>query len=178
MRSDSLQQYLSLREALMRERNELQQRLIDINQVLGGEIHVPFVKAAGGEIPGPLKGARGRGRKRSGLSLREAVMQVATSPLTKEEILQRVQSLGYRFSTKNPLNSLGVILYGKNPKFRNEGGRFTVANGGSQKTMGPFTEPSRGRKGRRQMSPDARARIAAAARVRWAKAKRAGKNRL
>jgi hypothetical protein len=172
MRADSLQQYLSLRESLMRERNELQQRLNDINQVLGGE------------VPGPFKGgARGRGRKRSGVSLREAVMQVAKSPLTKEEILQRVQTLGYRFNTTNPLNSLGVILYGKNPRFHNEGGRFSVASGSDKRMRGgeipkPVAERSRGRKGRRQMSPDARARIAAAARARWSKAKKGGKNRL
>jgi hypothetical protein len=34
--------------------------------------------------------------------------------------------MGYQFSTDDPLNSLGVILYGKNPKFKNEGGRFSL----------------------------------------------------
>lgn len=38
--------------------------------------------------------------------------------------------------------------------------------------------PGSGKKGKRTMSPAARARIAAAARARWRKAKAAGKNRL
>lgn len=38
--------------------------------------------------------------------------------------------------------------------------------------------PGSGKKGKRTMSTAARARIAAAARARWAKAKKAGRNRL
>ena len=40
------------------------------------------------------------------------------------EILDAVLALGYTFSTDDPLNSLGVILYGKKPKFKNEHGKL------------------------------------------------------
>lgn len=172
MRGNLLKQYVSLHESLVRERSGLQKRLNDINRVLGGEILVPFAAK------------RGR-RKRGGLSLRDAVLKViSATPLTKGEILQGIQSLGYRFSTKNPMNSLGVILYGKNQKFRNENGRFSL---GTRAVLQDTTDGEGRRslsaegaqkKGRRRMSAEGRARIAAAARARWAKAKKAGKNRL
>jgi hypothetical protein len=94
--------------------------------------------------------------------------------LTKEEILEGVKNLGYRFSTSNPLNSLGVILYGKKPKFRNDSGRFSPLGGaptpGNAQANGNGQSRGASRK-RRKMSPEARARIAAAQRARWAKVK-------
>lgn len=63
---------------------------------------------------------------------------------------------------KNPANSLGVILYGKNPKFGRVDGKFSVGQGGGGASR-------RGGK-RTTMSPEARERIAAAQRARWAKA--------
>jgi hypothetical protein len=38
--------------------------------------------------------------------------------MTKREILDAALALGYQFSTDDPFDSLGVILYGKNPKFK------------------------------------------------------------
>jgi hypothetical protein len=46
--------------------------------------------------------------------------------MTKHEILDAVLGAGYQFSTDDPLNSLGVILYGKKPKFKNDIGRFSL----------------------------------------------------
>jgi hypothetical protein len=46
--------------------------------------------------------------------------------LSKHDILDAVLRSGYQFSTDDPLNSLGVILYGKNPKFENNGGKFSL----------------------------------------------------
>ena len=91
----------------------------------------------------------------------------------KQEILDAIHKLGYRFTTKNPMNSLGVILYGKNPRFKNENGRFSPAGGASAR---PAAAPSNGSGGafsrpKRTLSPEARERIAAAQRARWAKAK-------
>ena len=54
------------------------------------------------------------------------------------------------------------------------GGGTGVANGA--KRIG--RPPGSGKKGKRTMSPAARARIAAAARLRWKKAKAAGRNSL
>lgn len=68
------------------------------------------------------------GRVRNELSLKESVLKVLEGgkELSKHEILDAVLRLGYQFSTDDPLNSLGVILYGKNPKFKNEGGKFSL----------------------------------------------------
>ena len=54
------------------------------------------------------------------------------------------------------------------------GGGSEVGNG--VKRLG--RPPGSGKKGKRKMSPAARARIAAAARLRWKKAKAAGRNSL
>jgi hypothetical protein len=61
------------------------------------------------------------------MSLKEAVLKaIEGKALSKHEILDTVLRMGYQFSTDDPLNSLGVILYGKNPKFKNEGGKFSL----------------------------------------------------
>jgi hypothetical protein len=113
-----------------------------------------------------------------GESLREHVIAVLQSgPKTKEEILAAVQNRGYRFSTNNPLNSLGVILYGKKPKFQRAQGRFSLGRGvggGAPSSVAP----AGGGGSKRRMSAAARKAIAEAARKRWAAAKAAGKNRL
>lgn len=58
-----------------------------------------------------------------------ALLPCRTAPtsknaLTKQEIHDAVVNLGYKFATDDPLNSIGVIVYGKNPRFVNEGRRF------------------------------------------------------
>ena len=181
MKSD-IRKYLSLRDSLIQERSQLEARLREITEALGesGGAATLAAPTASGATAAPTRtGGRGRGRggRRGGgggLSLREAVLQVTSGgPRTKEEILEGVQKLGYRFSTSNPLNSLGVILYGKNPKFKNDDGRFSpaggAAGGGGRQQSGPAAQ--RGGRKRRTMSPEARERIAAAQRARWAKAK-------
>jgi hypothetical protein len=164
-----IRRYLSLRDSLLKEKNILEVRLQEINQALGQSSSAALEATA--TAPSGPRGRR-RGRRGGGISLRDAVMQVATTPLTKEEILQKVEGLGYRFSTKNPLNSLGVILYGKNPKFRNDGGRFSLPGGRASAAAPQPAKAGRapGRQ-RRTLSPEARARIAAAQRARWAKAR-------
>jgi hypothetical protein len=46
--------------------------------------------------------------------------------MTKHDVLDAVLRSGYQFSTDDPLNSLGVILYGKSPKFENTSGKFSL----------------------------------------------------
>src|SRR5205085_2896713 len=124
---------------------------------------------------------KGRGRTAGGegMSLREHVLQVLRGGAkTKEEVLKAVQGQGYRFQTKDPLNSLGVILYGKNPKFNRVDGRFSLAGGtrignGIQDTSSPTKGSG---SGKRTMSPAARARIAEAQRQRWAATRKAEGN--
>jgi hypothetical protein len=175
MNSD-IKRYLSLRDSLIQEKAKLETRLGEINEALGGSAPSAVSKSSAtpASAPAMRQGRRGR---RGTISLREAVLQsTGKTALTKEEILDRVKALGYRFQTNNPLNSLGVILYGKNPRFKNEGGRFSPMGGGGSSQGSTASPPAKssGRKARRQLSPEARERIAAAQRARWAKRK-AGK---
>jgi hypothetical protein len=119
MKPDALKQYVSLRDAIFAEREQLVSRLREIDEALA------------------TMGVRGRdafygprtptGRVRNEMSLKKAVMKaIEGQALTKHEILDAVLRMGYQFATDDPLNSLGVILYGKNPKFKNNNGRFSL----------------------------------------------------
>lgn len=134
---DNLEQYKRARKALIEEKarcvrdledlsnkiSQLVQRLREIDQVLSEEgtgVSVE-IRPRRGRPPG--SGA-GRGKGRNTLTLREAVRQVTWErPLSRREILEEVQKLGYRFSTRNPLNSLNQVIYNKN-EFINLGGKF------------------------------------------------------
>lgn len=167
MRTINLDQFVKLRRQLSEERESLQARLSQISEALG-ELPLPSLasiqRTSGQSASAPAR--RGRQAAGGGQSLREHVMAVLQSgQQTKEEILAGVQNRGYKFSTSNPLNSLGVILYGNKPKLNRSGGKFSLGSG-----TGAVVTTSRGA-GRRTMSPQARARIAAAQRARWAKQK-------
>ena len=176
MRKDSLQQFVRIRQQLSEERGRLEMRLREINEALG-EMPLPSLSPIQGATT-PSAGGRGRRGKRGsggGQSLRDHVIAVLQGgAMSKEEVLTAVQKGGYKFSTNNPLNSLGVILYGKNPKFNRVDGKFSL--GASSK--GQSTPASAGKatkaRGKRKLSPEARDRIAAAQKARWAKQK-AGK---
>src|SRR5436189_5927494 len=122
MRIDSLQQFIKLRDALTQERDTVSRRLAQINEALG-ELPSPSQSAVRGvteQRSAPARSARRTGGRQAGhgggggTSLREHVLTVLREGAkTKEEVLAAVQRRGYRFQTSNPLNSLGVILYGK-----------------------------------------------------------------
>ena len=150
MKTDVLHRYISLQANLKQEREQLLTRLQQIEQALGSTPSVPLPVGASGRT----------GRRGNPMPLRDAVLRVtAQRPMTKEEIMQAVHQLGYRFKSKDPMNVLGVVLYGKNPRFRNDGGRFSVVPGATVS----FSS------GRRGISAAGRERIAAAQRARWAK---------
>lgn len=120
MSNDPIKQFVALRERLVKEKAEIEARLGEINTVLGGMKSI--------EQPRKEPRATPVHRIPNPMSLREAVLKVtAKKALTKQEILDEVQKLGYRFGGGNPMNSLGVLLYGKKPKFKNIDGRFSVA---------------------------------------------------
>jgi hypothetical protein len=109
--------------------------------------------------------------------MREAVLQaLSNGPLARKELVRAVKDVGYIFTTKNPLNSIGSILYAKNTPVKSRGGKFYLAAGSVSSTgdnNGQAAEaPVRRRRRRRHMSAEARARIGAAQRARWAKVKR------
>lgn len=170
--SNDIKRYIDLRNSLLKEKATLENRLRQINSALGesGSISQPE-QTTTSSIPTSSSRRRGGRRPSGGLSLRDAVLQVTSrGPLTKEEILSAVKQLGYKFSTNNPLNSLGVILYGKAPKFKNDGGRFSPAGSASRAQISMQGGKSDGRS-KRKLSPEARERIASAQRARWAKSK-------
>lgn len=177
MRIDSLQQFIKLRSELTREREQVARRLAQINEALG-EMSPPSLSAAQGvseqSTPAPRPAPRasgGGGGGGGGSSLREHVMAVLRDGAqTKEEVLAAVKRRGYRFQTNNPLNSLGVILYGKNPKFNRVDGRFSLPGGAAARSTGGGGAGG----GKRTMSPEARERIAEAQRKRWAASRKGG----
>jgi hypothetical protein len=119
MKQDGLKQYVALRDSIFAEREQLIARLREIDEALGSMGLPGRDSYYGPRTP--------TGRVRNELSLKEAVMKVIEgTALTKHDILDNVLRMGYQFSTDDPLNSLGVILYGKNPKFKNEGGKFSL----------------------------------------------------
>jgi hypothetical protein len=124
MKIDMLKQYIALRRSLLTEKAALEARILEINRALSD--NGSFGPVAG-KATAPLAKAARRPRKRlkNPLSLKAAVAKVTTGkPLSKSEILEAVQKLGYRFTAKNPMNSLNTVLYSGN-NFKNQNGKFS-----------------------------------------------------
>ncbi len=59
------------------------------------------------------------------MSLKEAVTRVTrTKPMTRQEILEAIKKAGYKFTARDPMNSLSVTLYTKG-NFKNQNGKFS-----------------------------------------------------
>ena len=125
MKNDSLANYLKLRSDLLKERSQIERRLEQINKALGGSTEASY--EADEPVASSSSHTPASRTRRNKVSLKKLVTQMLSEKsLTKEELLKAVVATGYKFSTKNPLNSMGVILYGKDPKFRNVDGKFSV----------------------------------------------------
>ena len=116
MQTESLNQYIALRDSIFAEREQVVSRLREIDAALGST----------GLFGRPgIAGLTPTGRVRNEISLLDAVRKALDGKnLTKHEILDDVLRMGYQFSTSDPLNSLGVVLYGKKPKFKRIGSKF------------------------------------------------------
>jgi hypothetical protein len=145
MKNDKLKQFVSLRTQLMKDKAELEARLAEINKALGAvsalstpaapeKVAVrrgrPPGKAAAGAASATVDKTivRRRGvRLKNAMSLKEAVLTVTKAkPMSRPDILKDVLALGYKFKTKDPLNSLGTLLY-SDKAFKNNGGIFGPA---------------------------------------------------
>ena len=125
--SDPLKAFVSIRASLEAERARLSARLVEIEGALGTFAAAAPAKTAGKSAKLAVAPAS-RKRAQNELSLKEAVIKaLEKKPLTKAEILEGVQKVGYKFTAKNPTNSLNTLLYGKKPKFKNEDGKFSAA---------------------------------------------------
>lgn len=128
MKLDPLKQFGLLREKLARRKAELEAELANINRALSGAavtaVAAPAVKVA--KAPKAPRASRGP-RPKNSLSLKEAVLQATVGgPLTKQEILDAIAALGYKFAAKNPVNSLNTLLY-SDKAFQNFDGKFGKA---------------------------------------------------
>ncbi len=173
MTYDPIQRFVALRQQLQKEKTKLEGRLAEINRALGdavSQVPSPSLPSSSGQKPRT-------GRIKNSISLPKAVIQVTSAkPLTKNEILEAVQQLGYKFITSNPIRSLNPNLYGKNSKVRNVDGKFGPAN--RQTAVAVQKKASVTAKRNRTVSPATRAKLAAIAKARWSKAKKSGKKSL
>ena len=117
MKVDSVKQFVALRAALTQEKARLESRLAEINRALGNGVATASKRSP----------VQGRPRAENSMSLREAVARVTKNkPLTKPEILKAIQKIGYKFTAKDPMNSLNVVLYTPG-NFKNNGdGTFSA----------------------------------------------------
>ena len=98
---------------------------------------------------------------------------LSTGPLSRKELVGAVEKAGYVFSSKNPLNSLGSVLYAKNSPIKSRAGKFYLEGGlGTEPVSDSEGAAAPAGRKRRRMSAEARAKIAAAQKARWAKQKR------
>jgi hypothetical protein len=111
--------------------------------------------------------------------MKAAVIQVTTGhPMTKPEIMAAIQKLGFLSKSEKPLRMLDNLLYGKNPRFKNDNGRFgpmgTSTRAAGTKPATKVGSPTR----KRKVSAAGRTKLSALMKARWAKIKKAGGKRL
>ena len=102
---------------------------------------------------------------------------MSNGPLARKELADAVKATGYVFTTKNPLNSIGSVLYDKTGPVKSKGGKFHLVGGAAavatSTSNGDVQAPAKKKKGKR--SAATRARMAAAQKASWAKRKNAAK---
>ena len=90
MKNDSLKKFAALRTSLVNEKRQLEQRLAEINAVLGSETPAAHAPATP-RRPSSSRAAKPR-RARNAVSLKMLVKKVtAEKPLTKEQIAELVR---------------------------------------------------------------------------------------
>jgi hypothetical protein len=171
---DPLQQFARLRQQLIEEKSQLEARLGEITQVLGVEIassQAPQITTH--EAPSRPVARRERGRADNEMSLREAVLKaLSAGPRTRKELVNAVEEVGYVFHTANPLNSIGSVLYGKNTPVKSKGGKFYLPGGVQTEIPEHNGGGAAGDKRKGKRSEEARARMSAAQKARWARLRR------
>jgi adenylate kinase len=127
---DAINQYLEVRNKLLDTREELLEKLREIEKLLGSSGDIEAVQAVSskksakkpGRKPGRKTSSKASekasssaakgARKQNALSLKEVISKALTGgAMDRKAILEAVKNLGYKFSTNNPLNSLTVSLY-------------------------------------------------------------------
>ena len=127
MKMTDVEQYVAMRAALAKEKATLEARLAAINRALDGAAGIP---ARSGRKPGPKPATKTGGRRgpraKNSLTMKEAMIQaLGDKSLTRTELVQAVEKLGYKFTASDPLNSLSSVLY-SDKRFKNASGKFSV----------------------------------------------------
>jgi hypothetical protein len=144
--SSSIKKFVLLRDALIKEKAELEARLAEIVAALGEDAvaaaPAPAKKKAGRK-PGPKKkfaakksaapkaakgkkvGRRAGRRARSAVPLKETMVKaIGKAAMTRQEIAAAVEAAGY--SSANVLNSVSATLY-QNKAFKKDGKKWKLA---------------------------------------------------
>lgn len=117
---DNISRFVALRGMLEAERSAIYQRLRELDAALGAAAGTQEQPKAASPSPAPLvprrrgrpPGSRNTSSAGAKFGLREAIAQaVARGPLLLRDLVPAVQKLGYRFTSKNPYNSMGAYLY-------------------------------------------------------------------
>ncbi len=152
--ADTIKQFAKLYASLIQEKKDLENRLGDINKALAGDLKAPKKAASknGRKKKSAKKKATKKNGRRKKAKKKKAATKKSTNKKTKKktakrainktslrltiisvlgkkhlgkkEILAAVQKAGYKFSTKDPMNSLQVQLYTKFK--RDKDGKFHV----------------------------------------------------
>jgi hypothetical protein len=115
-KQDIIKEFSNLRDAMLEERRKLALRMAEIDAALNLATP-PSAK----RVLGP--------RPTNSMTMREAIEKVLKKrALSIREIVTELNGIGYKFSSKNPVNSLGAYLYGAGKShFRRKNGRFLNA---------------------------------------------------
>ena len=112
---EKLKSFLEKRDSLLQTRAKILEKIREIDQLLG----------SGGNLPVLEIGQRRR-RPKNEINLRDDIGKaLADGPKDRNQILEAVQAMGYKFSTNNPLNSLSAALY-TNKQFAKDGQIFSL----------------------------------------------------
>lgn len=133
MKRDPLKQFVALRSSLLKRKAVLEAELTKINSALG-VANAAVAEAAPAKTTKAVKAPKAaapkarRKRAENAMSLKEAVLAATKAKaLAKADILTAVSKLGYKFTAKDPMNSLNTLLYG-DKSFKNHGdGKFGPA---------------------------------------------------
>ncbi|MBT5926188.1 MAG: hypothetical protein HOH33_06185 [Verrucomicrobia bacterium] len=125
---EKLRTFLEKRDSLLQSRAKILEKIREIDHLLG----------SGGNLPVLEIGQRRR-RPKNEMNLKDAIGKaLADGPKNRNQILEAVQAMGYKFSTNNPLNSLSAALY-TNKQFNKDGQIFSIkgtsAGKGKKKTV-------------------------------------------
>jgi len=156
MSRNIIQEVLSLMQQLERERQQHQQKIDEIDQVLG---QARGGTAAPARLVTPTKAVSrpaaplvGGSHVGNGMTLHERMTQATSKrPLSVREVVEAVQQAGHKFQSADPIKSVGSYLYGPEGKkhFKRVDGKFSPVGGASPTKAGTVANSAKTGAGRK-----------------------------